>query len=128
MRKGGKKHVLIVDDEQHFRFGVSVALRKAGYITTEAGNGREALRILRSGGKGFDLVMVNLHMPIMNGMELIEEMSRSKIKIPVLAVSGLMEVPLKDKKVNLLYKPFGPEELVKNVEAVIRRSGRSRLR
>ncbi len=120
MAKGLKKHVLIVDDEYHFRFGVSVALRMAGYRTTEACNGREALGILRGGRGRIDLIVVNLQMPVMDGVELIEELYREEVRIPIIAVSGAPDIQFCRNDVDLLIKPFGPEELVRKVREILK--------
>jgi|Deesub1362A_J573_1020465.scaffolds.fasta_scaffold00073_24 DNA-binding NtrC family response regulator len=123
------KHILVIDDEPHFRFAASVALRRAGYRTSEAEDGREALqRILEAQRKGevFDLLVVDVQMPVMSGIELLDELNRNGISIPVFAVSGYgdkaMVVELMRRGCSeFLDKPFEPEEMVKRVDTILQK-------
>ncbi len=83
--------VLIVDDEKNIRATLARGLRLSGYRTEEAGNGLEALRALDEGG--IDLVLLDVQMPEMGGLELLSAMRERRLSIPtvVLTAHGSIE-------------------------------------
>ena len=120
-----KKHILIVEDEPEIRECAGLALIKAGYKVTQAGDGREALDFIRENGS-FDLIVTDLHMPVMSGFELIETLIGMGSEIPVLVISGLLEESIISKLQpldvsDILRKPFTLQELAKKVESVLAR-------
>lgn len=124
---GKRKHILLVDDESEFRFSATVALRRAGYEVSEAEDGLEALaKILESNkaGKMYSLLLTDIRMPAKSGMELLDDIRRNGIEIPVIAISnfteeGLVEA-LRARGCNrFIEKPFGPKELVEHVDAFL---------
>lgn len=128
-----RKKILLVDDEPDFLFSASVALRKAGYDVMEAGNGREALgRVLEARGASepFSLIVTDIRMPLMSGLELVDELQRIGISVPVVAITGFGDKSLAADLeargcVEYLEKPFKPEELVERIGDVFRRGKRS---
>lgn len=82
-----KKSILLVDDYKSIRELIKSKLQSIGMTVTEAGNGFEAIKLLRS--RSFDMVFTDLVMPEMDGFELCEEIRRSpEIQhIPVVVVS-----------------------------------------
>ncbi len=123
-----KKHILIVDDESNFRFSAGLALRRAGYEVSEAVDGKEALlMILNNSVKNdsFDLLLIDIQMPEMSGIELIDELKKNDVSIPIFAVSGFAEKPQVDELLQkgcseFLDKPFKPQELVKRIGSVLK--------
>jgi len=122
------KHVLIVDDEPAFRFSAGIALRQAGYLISEAENAEEALSILFAQKRGeipIDAVLLDIHMPMMTGLELLAAVESSGIKMPPTIVisgyaDGSIESDLKMKGYyGILHKPFEPSEMVKMVDQVL---------
>lgn len=121
------KHILVVDAESHTRFPVAIALKNAGYKMSEAGSKQEALTMLldaREGGEPFDLLCVSVRMPGMGGMELIYELEKFNISVPVLAISDFVTRELMTELVrtccsDLLVKPFEPQELDKRVRDIL---------
>ncbi len=76
--------ILIVDDSRAMRMIIRRALRQAGYGShdvVEAGNGREALDVVEQ--RSPDLVLADWNMPVMNGLELLENMTRAGSPIPL---------------------------------------------
>ena len=123
----GKKHILLVDDESDFRFSASVALRKAGYDVSEAENGLMALEKIveaHNEGKAFSLLLTDIRMPMKSGMELLDDLQRDGIELPIIAISNF---PEKDLVAELrargcsefIEKPFGPQELVERVDTLL---------
>jgi CheY-like chemotaxis protein len=78
--------VLVVDDNQEMRVLLERILRRDGHLVEHAANGRDALE--RLAGGGFDVVLTDLLMPEMDGIELIRELSARAPDMPVVALSG----------------------------------------
>src|SRR5438093_11960504 len=78
--------ILVVEDEDYIRTLVEAMLRKVGYDVVLAGSGKEAVELCQE--KTFDLVITDLSMPDMDGLELIRSLRRSHGDLPILAISG----------------------------------------
>lgn len=83
--------ILVVDDDREFRRGLAKALCQHGYDVTEAGDGREAMVILRENPQ--DLVITDINMPEMDGIEILNELRVTKTSVPVIAISGGGRLP-----------------------------------
>lgn len=81
-----KIHLLLVDDEQEFRDATRVALSRRGYEVTTASDGNEALQILRR--QTFDIILLDLRMPVMNGIDTLVEIRKDLSEIPVIILTG----------------------------------------
>ena len=68
-----KHHILIVDDYQDLRESLGLFLRMSGYEVSEAKNGKEALSLIDE--HHFDIVITDLNMPLMSGLELLAKLS-----------------------------------------------------
>ena len=123
-----KPRILIVDDEADFLFSASVALRQAGYEVVGAADGGEALSRTREflrAGKRFDLLLTDLRMPFLCGLELLEAMEELGVEIPVIAMTGHCDDALRADLirkgcVEFLEKPFEPHDLVARVQMVLK--------
>ena len=80
------KTVLLVDDDVMARGFFRALLAGEGYAVLEAGDGAEAVRLFRKGG--VDLVVTDIYMPKMNGLDAILEMDPKSRGVPVIALSG----------------------------------------
>lgn len=117
--------ILAVDDEAAIRKVIRDALEKAGHEVETAIDGEEALALFESGD--FDLVVTDLNMPRLDGLELVRRIRRTSA-IPVLVLTVRHE---EREKVHLLdagaddyvTKPFGVAELVARSNALLRRAG-----
>ena len=78
--------ILIVDDEPRIRELIRENLQYAGYACEEAGDGSAALSLLSGGG--FDLVILDLMMPFMDGMTCLREMRTRHINTPVIILTA----------------------------------------
>ena len=124
------QQILIVDDEHTARFAIDFALRSAGYATAQAHNGKEALTLLRekaSSSQPFDLVIADIQMPDMNGIELIDAMHHENIHAPVVVITAFGDkqtlVELVRRRCDYyLDKPFSPQDLLAAVEKVLDRA------
>jgi CheY-like chemotaxis protein len=119
-----KRRILIVDDEKTFQFSAQIALRRAGYRTEAAGDGVEALgKILESEERSdpFDLLLLDIRMPRMSGVELIDELIRRGKFLPTVVISSFLDrgliLELESKGCStILEKPFPPQELVGTID------------
>ena len=117
--------ILIVDDEPRIRELIHEHLQYAGYICEEAGDGSAALAQLSGGG--FDLVILDLMMPFMDGMTCLREMRARHINTPVIILTARGEeydklAGLESGADDYVVKPFSPRELVARVRAVLNRT------
>jgi DNA-binding response OmpR family regulator len=120
------KKILIIDDDSVLRQAVAAALETEGYAVAEAANGREGLNKALKGG--FDLVVLDVVMPELSGLEVCRKLREAGRQVPVIVCSGKKKKEL-DKVLGLelggddyLTKPFGTGELIARVHAVLRRS------
>jgi CheY-like chemotaxis protein len=119
--------VLIVDDEEGFRLGAVVALRRAAYRVAEARNGGEALeKVLsaRRAGEPFDLVVTDIRMPVMSGIELIDSLRERGVDAALCAITCFGDRELLSELAGkgcteYLEKPFAPEDLVQRIRAIL---------
>jgi PAS domain S-box-containing protein len=84
----GSETLLMIDDEESIRNLGKELLDEAGYNVLTAGSGREALRTYQELGKGVSLVILDLVMPDMSGLECLEELLKMNPEVKVLIVSG----------------------------------------
>jgi DNA-binding response OmpR family regulator len=122
MKRG---HVLVVDDDADIRGLVRELLERQGYEVSEAGNGKDALRLLYSSQP--DVVLLDVSMPELDGWETLERI-RDLSDVPVAMVTAraaeLEKVRgLKAGADDYITKPFGRQELLARVEAMLRRAG-----
>ncbi len=102
--------VLVVDDEKSLRLYMARVLEDDGYTVIEAENGLEALSVLEDGDRGtVHLVITDVRMPGMGGMELASHLAMRPSSPPLLFVSG--SHTLDDVPGPLLKKPFLPADL-----------------
>jgi DNA-binding NtrC family response regulator len=78
--------VLVVDDEEPIRRALARALQQAGHESLEAENGLDALELMKK--ETVDLVVTDLVMPEVDGLELIKELAHARPGIKVIAISG----------------------------------------
>jgi two-component system, chemotaxis family, chemotaxis protein CheY len=111
-------NILVVDDSAVMRSMIIRILRLSGLPlgeVFEASNGREGLHVLDE--KCVDLALVDLNMPVMNGVEMIETVrnNQATADLPIIVVSpesnSDMVESIRQKKVEFVHKPFTPEVL-----------------
>jgi len=118
------EQVLLVEDDPSIREVATLGLEQAGFRVTASGDGREGLLRFRQGS--FDLVVLDVMLPSLDGFEVLREI-RGESRVPVVMLSARDE--LHDIVVGLelgaddyVTKPFELPELVARIKAVIRRS------
>lgn len=119
------KRILIADDSASMRQLVSFALRDAGFEVIESINGRDALS--KMDGTKIDLIVTDLNMPEMDGIELIRQVRRKPCYrfIPVIMLTTESQESKKQEGKQAgasgwIVKPFTPEQLVETVKRFAR--------
>ncbi len=117
--------ILIAEDDQYTRMGLSEIFEGEGYETVCAANGEEAYSLYLE--EKPDLLCLDIMMPVMNGYDLCKKIRKQNRQVPVLFISAKTEEI--DKVVGLelgaddyITKPFGVREVIARVRAVLRRS------
>ncbi len=127
---GMQPPLLVVEDDETIRETIRDALELEGFAVTACGNGRDALNIIQRApeGEGFALVVLDLMLPGLGGLDLCRQLRHAQDNTPILVVSAResetdrvlgLEVGADD----YLVKPFGMRELVARCRALLRRSG-----
>jgi PAS domain S-box-containing protein len=112
--------VLVVDDEPMLRRATGRQLKRLGCVVEEASNGQEALERLAPAPKSWDVVVMDVSMPVMDGREALLRMRAQGIDVPVILASGYSEDSLPDAaKVLFLPKPFEPQVLEAALKAAL---------
>jgi len=117
--------ILVVDDEPAVNDLICDALHLAGYQTSSAEHGMEALRVLRD--ERIDLAVIDVNMPMMSGYDLLERMRASGLETPVIILTARQERDDPRTSFGLgaddfVRKPFSIEELTLRVAAILRRT------
>ncbi len=127
-----RKHILVVDDEPAILYTLSFVLKHAGYRVTQARDGQEALTAIlktRKKSRPFDLLLTDIKMPRMTGIELVDELHRRQIWLPVFVVSGLNDADLRKRLqrrgcTDFLLKPYDFRELVERIHRMLQEPAR----
>ncbi len=111
-------NILIVDDLRTNRLKIAIGLKKQGYRIAEAENGRQALEMLRA--QTFDLVLLDILMPELNGYEVLEEMKNDSAlrSVPVIVISAQDELESVVRGIELGAEDYLP----KNFDPVLLRA------
>jgi two-component system cell cycle sensor histidine kinase/response regulator CckA len=113
--------VLVVDDESMVRTLVRRMLEPE-YSVVEAEDGESALRLLERGRPAIDVVLTDLVMPGIDGLDIITVLARHRPDLPVVCISGFASASASQLSVPFLPKPFSLEELRATLELVLARS------
>ncbi len=112
--------ILVVEDDPSLRTVIRMVLERGGFEVEEAPHGQAALEQLAGGGQ--DLVLVDLNMPRMGGLELMDRMRSNEktASVPVVLLSGRHDAAAAAQAADgLVTKPFEPEELVRTIRGII---------
>lgn len=117
--------ILIIEDEENLALGVRDALQHAGFEADVVHDGKQGLERLRQGR--FDLVVLDLMLPGMNGLDLLRALREERTDVRVLILTALAEEDdllrgFEAGADDYMAKPFSPRELVARVEAQFRRA------
>ncbi len=125
-------NILIIDDEASLRQTFAQILRRAGYEVLTAPNGLEALKRLASGNK-YDLAYLDIHLPDMDGVEVLKQIHELYPLLPVIMFTGHASLQTAMQAIRFgatdyLSKPIDPEELINRTRAVLAQQATNRRR
>lgn len=131
-----RKHILVVDDDPALCLTNVLILKRAGYNVTQAQDGEEALEMIIKAyaeDKPYDLLMTDIQMPRMSGIELIHELKKRDISLPIVAVSGLCDEEIINYLLtsgcsDFIRKPYDIEELIEQVNVILGQEQKEMLR
>lgn len=120
------KSILIVEDETAIREFEAINLKRVGYNVTEAGSGEEALDIYDNCGESFDIALLDISMPGMDGFALCKELRKRSETLGIIMLTARTQEMDKISGLMLgaddyITKPFSPTELLARVDSLYRR-------
>ena len=120
------KKVMVAEDESAIREFIVINLKRSGYDVTEAEDGAQALQLYDASGGDFDVVLLDIMMPEMDGITGCKELRKRSESVGIIMLTAKTEEM--DKVTGLLVgaddyvtKPFSPAELMARVDSVYRR-------
>ncbi len=125
------KRILIAEDEQAIREFEAINLKRVGYDVAEAGSGEEALDIYDNDPNGFDIALLDISMPGIDGFTVCKELRKRSETLGIIMLTARTQEM--DKISGLMMgaddyitKPFSPTELLARVDSLYRRVGMNR--
>jgi len=117
--------VLLIEDDRMMARSIEIMLSASGFIVEKTGAGADGIDL--SEVYDYDLIMLDLSLPDISGLEVLRTLRRGKNETPIMILSGTAEIESKIKALSLgaddyMTKPFHKDELVARLRAVIRRS------
>lgn len=120
--------ILLVDDEESIRFAMEVLLRQHGYEVLVAGDGQEAVAAYDRAGGQVKLVLTDVMMPVMGGVDLIRALRERNPTVPIIATSGLADSATQVQLTavgasEVLSKPYSMETLLQTLHRRLNAAG-----
>ncbi len=120
------KRIMIVEDEAAIREFEAINLKRVGYTVVEAGSGEEALDIFDNDLEGFDIALLDISMPGMDGFTLCKELRKRSETLGIIMLTARTQEMDKISGLMLgaddyITKPFSPTELLARVDSLYRR-------
>jgi two-component system, cell cycle response regulator CpdR len=114
--------ILLAEDDEHLRLFLSRGLQRAGHVVDSVGDGTAALALAKD--TQFDLLLADVVMPGLDGIELAREVARQQPGIRVMFVTGFAAVAMREndltaKRPRVLAKPFHLRHLIEEIEALL---------
>jgi two-component system, OmpR family, alkaline phosphatase synthesis response regulator PhoP len=119
-----RNKILLVEDEENLAIGLEYNLTEEGYIVNWAKNGREAINFFEK--EKFDLIILDIMLPYVNGFEVAERVRKSDPQIPILMLTAKTESGDKVKGLekgadDYMTKPFHLQELLLRIKGMLKR-------
>lgn len=118
-------NVLVAEDEKNIRKLIGIKLKNAGYNVTLVENGEQALNAVYE--NHVDIIIADVMMPVMNGYELVKNLRRDNVKIPVIMCTAKGSIYAKAEGYDAgvddyMVKPIDFDELLMRIKAILRRA------
>jgi DNA-binding response OmpR family regulator len=115
-------NILVTDDDEKMRNGVVELMKEEGYNVDSADNGQKALEMIKE--KDYDVVLSDLIMPVMGGMELLRNIKQIKPETSVIFITGFGTIEnaveaIKDGTSDYITKPFKVDELQIKIKKIL---------
>jgi signal transduction histidine kinase/HD-like signal output (HDOD) protein/CheY-like chemotaxis protein len=119
---GHTPHILVVDDEAHIQEILHEALTAENMDVTSCANGKEALKQLEK--KSFDLMLLDMRMPLMDGLSLINSVRAKALNLPIIVITGMasheeIEEALGKGVHKCIKKPFHIKSLLRDIHSIL---------
>ncbi len=116
------KYILVVDDEPEIRQSLKIILDDCGYVSSIASTGKQALQ--KFDEEQFDLVITDIRMPEMGGLDVIEQLRKKGHDVPILIITAYVYKEMAVRAMQLgasgyLLKPIDFDELISQVEMLL---------
>jgi DNA-binding response OmpR family regulator len=120
-----RKHILVVEDEQHLGTGIKYNLEAEGYRVTLVSDGHTAVKLFEADHYAFDLILLDLMLPGMSGYKICETIRETESTVPILILSARSLSEDRTRGFDLganqyLTKPFDLDELLSRVKNLLR--------
>jgi two-component system cell cycle sensor histidine kinase/response regulator CckA len=120
----GSETILLVEDEEALRASVCNILRRLGYAVLESNSATEAFRLVEKHPDTIHLLLTDIFMPGMNGIEMAQRLLAVRAEMKVLCMSGhgdeaVLQHGLVDSRLAFLQKPLNPDRLAKRIREVL---------
>jgi PAS domain S-box-containing protein len=124
IQRGASEHILIVDDEESVRLIMASSLESFGFRVSTAAGGAEALTIAANSHEHFDLALIDMQMPGLDGIKTIAALRHAHPNLPIVGASGFATTQHREEAAangirHFLDKPFSVETLVRTVHAAM---------
>ena len=121
------KRILVADDDEFYRVKLAYILKKAGHEATCVNDGSAVIEKLKNAGDAFDLLILDLQIPEVDGFEVLEWMRDNNLtgRLPVLAVTGTYDPTHMIKRLRvlgtagLITKALSPEQVIRKVNRIL---------
>jgi len=118
-----KKSILLVDDEESIREVTQAILKRKGFAVESASDGKNAFDLFTANPNKYNLIVTDLSMPIMSGIELCQAIRASGSDIPIMLSTGQLDIEDQQEYANIgitksIQKPWTAEELVAQIQEI----------
>lgn len=120
------KQILVCEDEDAIRDFIVINLKRSGYNTVDVSNGEDALKVFNDSSKNFDIILIDIMMPGIDGFEVCKQIRKSNENVGIIMLTAKTQEMDKVRGLMLgaddyISKPFSPSELIARIDAIYRR-------
>ncbi|MGE4268317.1 MAG: response regulator [Deferribacterales bacterium] len=121
------KRILLIEDEALFRTAVRIVMTRRGYEVIEAGDGDVGMQCIISSileENPYDLILLDLIMPKVSGIDVIEYLIEEKVETPIMVITSMLDFDIEFfcsrlKNISVLQKPFSSKEFFQKLNDML---------